>query len=113
VILRIYELVALERAPMLAAGLLDLIWSSIPFVFALGFAALTRHTGPASGFASASLLAGFYAHYVLYHAPSPGYGSSLIIFLPLWCMLIIGPLGAIVGWFLWRGEPAVSGRRPK
>jgi hypothetical protein len=91
---------------MLAEGLLDLLWSSVPFAFALGLAALTRHTGAAAGFASASLVASLYANYVLYQAPSSGYGSSAIAFLPLWCMLFVGPLGAFVGWLLWRSKPS-------
>lgn len=105
VLLRLYELIALERAPMLAEGLIDVLWSSVPFAFALGLAALTRHPAPAAGFASASLLASLYAHYVLYQSPSSGYGTALIVFLPLWSMLLIGPLGAFVGWLLSRSKP--------
>ena len=88
-----------------AEGLLDLLWSSLPFLFACGLAAFTRNTAPASGFAAASLLASLYAHYVLYQAPSPGYGSTLIVLLPLWSMLFVGPLGAFAGWVLSRSKP--------
>lgn len=105
VLLRLYELVALDRAPMLAEGIVDLLWSSVPFAFALSLAAFTRHVGPATGFASASLLASLYTHYVLYQAPSQGYDTSLVVLLPLWSMIFVGPLGALVGWLLSRSRP--------
>lgn len=90
---------------MLAEGLLDLLWSSLPFAVAVGLAAFPALTPAAIGFGSASLLASLYAHYVIYQAPSPGSGTALMVLLPLWCLFLVGPVGALVGWLVQRRPP--------
>ena len=102
VLLRVYELVVVDRPTMLADGVRDLIWSSLPFVVACGLAVFPKLTAAGAGFASASLLASLYAHYVLYQAPSPGLGTGPIVLLPLWCLILVGPLGALIAVLLQR-----------
>ena len=95
--LRLYELVALEKAN-LSDGLTSLLWTSLPFAVALlmGFAKPLRFASV--GYASACLLALLYSHYVLFISSSPDSSPALIVFFPVWCLLIFGPIGALVGW---------------
>lgn len=95
--LRVYELVALEHASF-GEGLTSLLWTFLPFAVALlmGFAKPLQTASV--GYASACLLALLYSHYVLFIAPSPDSSPVLIVFFPVWCLLIFGPAGAIIGW---------------
>ena len=86
----------------MSEGLPSLLWNSLPFAVALllGFAR-AFHFG-SIGYASACLLALLYSHYVLFVSPSPDSSPLLILFFPVWCLLIFGPVGAIIGWALGR-----------
>ena len=99
--LRVYELIALEDAS-LNEGLTSLLWTLLPFAVAwlMGFAKTLHHASV--GYASACFLALLYSHYVLFVAPSPDSSPVLIVFFPVWCLLIFGPAGAVVGWAIGR-----------
>jgi hypothetical protein len=99
--LRLYELVALEDAS-LGEGLPSLLWTSLPFAVALLMGLAKRLHFASVGYASACLLALLYSHYVLFIAPSPDSSAVLIVFFPVWCLLIFGPLGAVLGWAIGR-----------
>jgi hypothetical protein len=101
-LLRLYELVFLERVASLGAALIQLSWSCLPFLLALAISAIPRLQTAAIGFTSACLLGSFYAHYVLFLAPSPEANTALILLLPLWSLFVLGPAGAVAGWLLIR-----------
>jgi len=99
-LLRLYEVFGLENAPSHGLQSLSQLWSLLPYAIAVALAFAPGMQAAAAGFATACLLADLYAHHALFRGP--GTDSLLVVFLPLWHLLVIGPAGALMAWLLAR-----------
>ncbi len=105
-LLRLYELLALEGVPLQALHPHPHLWSLLPYAVALG---LSLHPGlrvAATGFASACLVADLLAHFALHYGPRTD--SLLVVFLPMFNLLLVGPAGALLAllYARWRSGTA-------
>lgn len=61
-----------------------------------------RMASSALGFAAGALIGDLHMHYSVFIAPK-GFTAALgLLFMPLWNLLIMGPVGALVGWAIAR-----------
>ncbi len=81
-----------------AIGLLA--WSALPYAVALALAGLRVRPSRAAGFAWASLVGSLYMHYVVFVQPTGSTAALGLLFMPLWNLLLLGPIGLLVVWGL-------------
>jgi hypothetical protein len=105
-LLRLYELLALEGVPLQALRPHPHLWSLLPYAVAVVLSLYPRLKLGAVGFASACLVADLLAHFMLFYGPRTD--SLLVLFLPLWNLLVIGPAGAILALLYARWRPGAA-----
>ncbi len=52
----------------------------------------------ALGFAAAALAGDLYMHYAVFIAPKGSTAAIGLLFMPVWNLMLLGPVGALVGW---------------
>ena len=77
-----------------------LAWSSLPFAVALGLSRTRAGPARAAGYAWASLLGSLYMHFSVFVQPTASTAALGLLFMPLWNLLLIGPMGFLVVWGL-------------
>ena len=77
-------------------------FSLTPYAVAAMLARFGRMASGALGFAVGALIGDFYMHYSVFIAPGGSTAALGLLFMPLWNLLLIGPLGALVGWAIAR-----------
>ena len=77
-------------------------FSLTPYAVAVMLARFGRMASSALGFAAGALIGDLYTHYSVFIAPWGSTAALGLLFMPLWNLLLIGPLGALVGWAIAR-----------
>lgn len=80
--------------PLFLIGLV--LWSCLPYALCAA-AALRRWPVSAFGAACCCLAADLFMHYSVFIAPKGSTAALGLLFTPLWNLLLIGPLGAVLG----------------
>lgn len=91
-----------------AAFLVGLVlWSCTPYAVVAALAWRNRHV-LGLGAAAACLAADLFMHYTVFVAPRSSTAALGLLFMPLWNLVVIGPMGALLLWLTCR---AFWGRR--
>ena len=77
-------------------------FSLTPYAVAVMLARFGRMASSAVGFAAGALIGDLYMHYSVFIAPKGSTAALGLLFMPLWNLLIIGPVGALIGWAIAR-----------
>ena len=77
-------------------------YSLTPYAVALILTWFQRARPAALGFAAGSLIGDIFMHYSVFIAPKGSTAALGLLFMPMWNLLLIGPLGAFVGWAIVR-----------
>ena len=77
-------------------------FSLTPYAVAAILARFGRVASGALGFAAGALIGDVYMHYFVFIAPKGSTAALGLLFMPLWNLLILGPVGALVGWAIAR-----------
>ena len=100
--LHAYQFYLAEDADESAFGLFFL-WPSLPYAACVAVLRNLRFPHAALGGAASILLADLVTHHAVFVRPTDAQSGLLLLFMPLWNLLIIGPIGAVVGWSVGRG----------
>jgi hypothetical protein len=95
-----YEFSIASRPGSGSSALWILAWSLLPFTVALVLSQLRVGPARAAGYAWASLLGSAYMHFSVFVIPTGSTAALGLIFMPLWNLLLLGPLGLLVVWGL-------------
>ena len=79
-----------------------LAFSLTPYAVAEILARFGRMASSALGFAAGALIGDLYMHYSVFMAPKGSTAALGLLFMPLWNLLILGPVGALIGWAIAR-----------
>jgi len=74
------------------------LWSCLPYAVLAGVALWRRLPAPALGGALAALAADLYMHHSVFIAPASSTAAVGLVFMPLWNLVLFGPVGAMLGW---------------
>jgi hypothetical protein len=74
------------------------LWSCIPYGISAVLARFTRTEIFALGAAAASLAMDGFTHYSVFIAPKGSTAALGLLFAPLWNLIAVGPIGALVAW---------------
>ena len=77
-------------------------FSLTPYAVAAIVARFGRMTSSALGFAVGALIGDLYMHYSVFIAPKGSTAALGLLFMPLWNLLMLGPVGALIGWAITR-----------
>lgn len=83
------------------------LWSCAPYAVAAALSRFARVQELALGGSGACLIADAFMHYSVFVAPKGSTAALGLLFMPLWNLVVIGPLGALLVWFALK----VHGRR--
>ena len=75
-----------------------LAFSLTPYAVAAILAYFGRMASGALGFAAGTLLGDLFMHYSVFIAPKSSTAALGLIFMPLWNLLLLGPIGMLFGW---------------
>ena len=75
-----------------------LAFSLTPYAVAAMLARFGRMASSAVGFAAGALMGDLYMHYSVFIAPKGSTTALGLLFMPLWNLLVLGPVGALIGW---------------
>lgn len=94
----------LYTAAFRAEGAVDLFlvglvaWSCSPYAAAVLVARWTADAWVPLGFVVGALAGDLFMHYSVFIAPKGSTAALGLLFMPLWNLLLSGPLGALAGW---------------
>ena len=77
-----------------------LVWSVLPFAVAFALSQSRVGQARAAGYAWASLLGSIYMHLSVFVQPTASTAALGLLFMPLWNLLLLGPVGLLVVWGL-------------
>ena len=77
---------------------LGLAFSLTPYAVAAILAYFGRMASSALGFAAGALLGDLFMHYSVFIAPKSSTAALGLLFMPLWNLLLLGPIGMLFGW---------------
>lgn len=75
-----------------------LAWSCLPYVSAALASLRPTLTWPALGYAAGALGGDVFMHYSVFIAPKSSTAALGLLFMPLWNLLLLGPMGALLFW---------------
>ncbi|WP_334189442.1 hypothetical protein [Noviherbaspirillum sp.] len=78
------------------------LWSCAPYAVGAGLSWFVRTQVIAFGAVSACLVADAFMHYSVFIAPKSSTAALGLIFMPLWNLVAVGPLGALLAWAVLR-----------
>lgn len=78
-----------------------LLWSCTPYAIAAALAGGHRAVW-GLGAAAACLAADLFMHYSVFVAPKGSTAALGLLFMPLWNLFVIGPVGALLCWLVQR-----------
>ena len=73
-------------------------FSITPYLVAWFLGRYQRAVGFGLGFAAAALLGDLYMHYSVFINPKGSTAALGLLFMPIWNLLLLGPIGGGVGW---------------
>jgi len=85
------------------------LWSCAPYTICAVVAGRYNWPAPAVGAATGILAFDCYVYYSVFVAPTGSTAALALLFAPLWNLVVVGPLGAIISWPL--HHIAAGGRR--
>jgi len=74
------------------------LWSCLPYALWAGVALWRRPPALALGGALAALAADLFMHHSVFIAPAGSTAALGLLFMPLWNLVLVGPIGAALGW---------------
>ena len=77
-----------------------LAWSLSPFLIGLLLWRVGVSHALASGYSWASLVGALYVHYTVFIRPTGSTAALGLLFMPLWNLLVLGPVGMGLSWGL-------------
>jgi hypothetical protein len=83
-----------------AVGLL--VWSCLPYVGGVALLKFSRFPHAAVGCIAVPLIADAFVYYQVFVRPTSSTAAVGLVFMPLWNLVILGPIGATAGWFVGR-----------
>ena len=84
--------------------------SLTPYAFASILARFRRTAGFAFGFAAGALIGDCLMHYSVFIAPKGSTAALGLLFMPIWNLLLLGPMGALIGRAFGRRADRRSGK---
>ncbi|WP_148715184.1 hypothetical protein [Chitinolyticbacter meiyuanensis] len=98
VLLHFYSLLFLASGgPNLFLAAL-LAWSCLPYAVAALLPKLRLPFTIGIGYAMAALAGDLYMHYSVFIRPQSSTAAIGLLVMPLWNLLLIGPIGAVIAW---------------
>jgi hypothetical protein len=77
------------------------VWTCLPYTVALLLPKLRIATrASALGYALAALAGDLLMHYMVFIAPRGSTAALGLLFMPLWNLLLLGPIGALLVWLV-------------
>ena len=74
------------------------IYSLSPYTAAAVFAFFRPTARAAAGFAAGALLGDLFMHYSVFIAPKGSTAAVGLLFMPIWNLFLLGPIGGILAW---------------
>ena len=74
------------------------LWSCAPYAVAAVLARFTPTRALAVGAAAACMVADTFMHYSVFIAPKGSTAALGLLFMPMWNLVAIGPVGALLAW---------------
>jgi hypothetical protein len=74
------------------------LWSCVPYAVGAALSRFVRTQVIAFGAVSACLAADAFMHYFVFIAPKGSTAALGLLFMPLWNLAAVGPLGALLAW---------------
>lgn len=75
-----------------------LAWSCLPYATAAFASLRSALSFPALGYAAGALSGDLFMHYSVFIAPKGSTAALGLLFMPMWNLLLLGPLGALSLW---------------
>lgn len=79
-----------------------LLVSMLPYAIAAGIAYVPSRAGFGLGYAVACLTGDLFMHYAVFIAPKGSTAALGLLFMPIWNLIILGPIGGVVFWLVGR-----------
>jgi hypothetical protein len=79
-----------------------LLFSLLPYAIAAKMSRFARLAGSAVGFAVGALIGDLFMHYQVFMVPNGSSAALGLLIMPFWNLLILCPIGALVGWAIAR-----------
>jgi hypothetical protein len=95
VLLHAYTMLVAAARPIGVFHLALFAWSCLPYIVAALLPRSHVAPGTAAGFALGALLGDLYMHYSVFVAPRGSTAALGLLVMPLWNLLLLGPLGAL------------------
>jgi hypothetical protein len=73
-------------------------FSLTPYAVSATLARFWRAMSCALGFAAGALAGDIFMHYAVFIAPKGSTAALGLLFMPVWNLLLLGPIGAFIGW---------------
>lgn len=77
-------------------------WSLAPYALAAALGWRAIHPGVAAGYAIGALVGDAFMHHAVFIQPKGSTAALGLLFMPLWNLLLLGPVGALAAWLLLR-----------
>lgn len=74
------------------------VYSLTPYTVAAALAVFRPTARSAAGFAAGALLGDLFMHYSVFIAPKGSTAALGLLFMPIWNLFLLGPIGGIVSW---------------
>ncbi|HSC81682.1 MAG TPA: hypothetical protein VLC08_15090 [Chitinolyticbacter sp.] len=98
VLLHLYSLLFLASGgPNLFIATL-FAWACLPYAVAALLPKLRQPSAIGAGYAMAALTGDLYMHYAVFLRPQSSTAALGLLLMPLWNLVLIGPIGAVIAW---------------
>lgn len=98
VLLHLYTVIFQADGGLSLFGLGLLAYSLVPYAVAVALACYRRAAAGATGYATGALAGDLYMHYLVFIAPTSSTAALGLLVAPFWNLVLLGPIGALVGW---------------
>lgn len=78
------------------------LWSCLPYAIAGVLPFFRIRPGIAAGYAFGALLGDLFMHYSAFINPKGSTAALGLLFMPMWNLALLGPIGAVVAWVIHR-----------
>jgi len=102
VLLHLYTVASKAERPFDGFLLGLFMWSCLPYLTAALLPKLRIRQGVAAGFAVGAIAGDLYMHYAAFWNPRSSTTPLGLLFMPLWNLVLLGPVGMLIAWALLR-----------
>ena len=102
VLLHTYTMVFVAEGGMSGFLVGVFLWSCLPYAVASLLPSIQVKPGIPAGFAFGTLFGDLFMHYSAFISPKGSTAALGLLFMPLWNLALLGPLGALVAWAVLR-----------